>query len=57
MLLAGGEGVFFYYLETTIYLPLVVRTRGLLVVIIRVLTAERKPTSSSNMTSTFHQHT
>lgn len=33
-------------------LPLVVRTTGLLVVFMKVLMAERKPTSTSNMTST-----
>lgn len=32
--------------------PLVVRMTGLLVVSMKVLMAERKPTSSSNMTST-----
>lgn len=34
------------------HLPLVVRMTGLLVVVIKVLMAAKKPTSSSNMTST-----
>lgn len=35
-----------------VFVPLVVRMTGLLVVSMKVLMAERKPTSSSNMTST-----
>lgn len=49
-----GDTTNHYYstLQGCVFLPLVVRMTGLLVVSMKVLMAERKPTSSSNMTST-----